>query len=462
MIEPARPYVHGWHIDVLAEHLEAITSGRYLELGLENRLLVNIPPGTMKSLMMSVLWPAWEWGPCNMPELRYLTTSYNENYVKRDARRMRDLVQSDWYQERWGDHVHLVRSGEISFANDRGGWREGAAFPSLTGGRGDRVIIDDPHSTENAASAAERATAARIFCESVTSRLNDPIRSAIVVIMQRLHVEDISGLILSMGLPYVHLMLPMEFEPERRCTTAIGFADPRLSDGELLFPERFPREVVDRDKIPMGSHGVAGQFQQRPTARGGELVHSQWFGRYAQPPVIKYRVIYADTAQKSGERNDYSVFECWGKGADNKIYLLDLIRGKWEAPELKRRAIAFWNKHKAVDSTKMGELRQMKVEDAASGTGLIQELKSQALIPVAGITRTKDKYTRLFDVLSYIEAGYVMLPESAPFTAEFVAECEAFTADGSHMWDDQVDPMIDAIGDMLAKTNYLERLLRSL
>ncbi len=130
-------------------------------------------------------------------------------------------------------------------------------FASLTGGRGDRVIIDDPHSTETAESEAERLNTTRIFRESVPTRLNAP-RTAIIVIMQRLHEDDVSGPIMNLGLGYEHLMLPMEFEPERACRTSIGFVDPRQEEGELLFPERFPREVVDRDKVPMGSYAVAG------------------------------------------------------------------------------------------------------------------------------------------------------------------------------------------------------------
>ena len=212
MLEPNSSYSHGWHIDAICAHLEAISAGRI------NRLLINVPPGMMKSLLVSVFWPAWEWGPQGRASLRYLASSYSENYVKRDSRRMRDLVASEWYQGLWGDKVRLVRAGELSFANEETGFREGVPFPSLTGGRGDRVIIDDPHSTETAESEAERARTARIFRESVPTRLNDPATSAIVIIMQRLHANDVSGVALSLKLGYDHLCLPMEFEASRRCS----------------------------------------------------------------------------------------------------------------------------------------------------------------------------------------------------------------------------------------------------
>lgn len=276
VLEPTQPYVHGWHIDAVCEHLEAITNGAFLAMGLSNRLLINIPPGTMKSMLVSVMWPAWEWGPMGMPGMRYLATSYSESYVKRDSRRMRDLVSSEWYQSLWPE-VRLVRAGESSFANDKTGFREGVPFASMTGGRGDRVIIDDPHSTETAESPAERQRTTRIFRESVPSRVNDPEKSAIVVIMQRLHEDDVSGQIMKLSLGYQHVMLPMKFEPERRSKTALGFSDPRTAEGELLFPERFPPDVLARDQRALTEYAVAGQYQQRPVPREGGMFKREWF-----------------------------------------------------------------------------------------------------------------------------------------------------------------------------------------
>ena len=127
-----------------------------------------------------------------------------------------------------------------------------------------------------------------------------------------------------------------------------------------------------------------------------------------------------------------------------------MIRGKWEAPELKRRAVEFWNKHNAIISHEMGMLRQLVVEDKASGTGLIQDISINSSIPVTGVERTRDKLTRVMDVAGYIEAGRARIPENAPFTSDFIAECEAFTPDDSHAHDDQIDPMVDALNDMVA------------
>ena len=439
VLEPAQPYVHGWHIDAISEHLEAVTAKQI------NRLLINVPPGTMKSMMTSVFWPAWEWGARGMPFIRFIGASHEEGLATRDNMKMRRLVASEWYQARWPTELQGDQNQKTYFENQAMGWRQSCPVRSMTGRRGDRVLWDDPHSVEDSHSRTKLEEAKRIFKETLPSRLNNPESSAIVIVMQRLAENDISGEILANDYGYVHLCLPMEFEANRKCVTSIGFSDPRKEDGELLFPERFPREVVDRDKLIMGSHASAGQFQQRPSPRGGNLIKGEWFKRYTQHPMLHYRVIYADTAQKTAEHNDYSVFECWGYGDDGKIYLLDLIRGKWEAPELERRALSFWAKHAALDPTYIGALRYMKIEDKASGTGLIQKLQ----LPVSGIERLKDKYTRLLDVLGYIEAGFVCIPEEDHFVSDFVSECESFTANDSHPFDDQVDPMIDAITDMI-------------
>jgi predicted phage terminase large subunit-like protein len=197
-------------------------------------------------------------------------------------------------------------------------------------------------------------------------------------------------------------------------------------------------------------------------AIGGNIIHGSWFRYYTVLPKIKYRKIFADTAQKTKERNDYSVFELWGLGEDNNMYLLDMIRGKWEAPELESRAIAFWAKHANKDVyplDKFGQLRELVVEDKSSGTGLIQKIRMLNQIPIKPVERKsggmQDKLSRVMDVVAYID-GRVHLPENAPFTSGFVSECEAFTADDSHDFDDQIDPLCDAINDMLSSGNKLK------
>lgn len=321
VLEPEMPLVWNWHMQVVCDHLQALVEGRFLELGLANRLLINVPPGTSKSLLVSVLLQAWEWGPAGRQSMRYLSTSYNDGPVNRDTRKCRDLILSDWYQERWPE-VDLVRRAETSFANARTGSREGSAFGSLTSKRGDRLIIDDPHSTETAESDAERAATTRKFREGAQNRLNSQKRSCMIVIMQRLHEADVSGVIAQLGLPFVHLLLPMEFEAERCCYTPIDTPsrsserpvearydiqrnhwyiegeyvppdraetvaalkpqlvyrqDPRTVDGELLDAVRFPADEVTALQVALGSYAYAGQYAQRPAPREGGMFQRKWF-----------------------------------------------------------------------------------------------------------------------------------------------------------------------------------------
>ena len=272
VVEPGQPYVHGLHIDFNCAHLEAITDGVQFEDGtFYNRLLVNVPPGTMKSLIINVFWPSWEWGPRNMPHMRYVCAAHSQELALRDSVKMRRLVKSEWYQERWGDRVQLMSDQDAKgkFENSATGSRQATAFEGITGYRGDRVIIDDPHSVDGANSDAKRNTVTQLFKEAVTSRLNNPDRSAIVVVMQRLHEEDVSGVILSNDMGYDHIMLPMRYDPTRAAPTKLGYADVREEEGELLFPDRFPLDVVERDERAMGPYATAGQYQQQPEPRGG-------------------------------------------------------------------------------------------------------------------------------------------------------------------------------------------------
>lgn len=436
VIEPAEEYIHNWHVDALSEHLMASATGEI------PRLLINIPPGTMKSSATSVFFPAWLWGPADKAHYRIIGASYEQGLATRDNRRTRLLIESEWYQSRWGVPITSDQNEKTYFENEMRGFRQSSAVGSMTGRRGHVVIWDDPINPKKAHSALERETAIRSFTETLPSRVVDPENSAIIIVMQRLHEDDVSGYILQNDFGYEHLCLPMEFEPERRCVTGIGFADPRNEEGELLFPKRFSRSVVDRDKKVMGSYAAAGQFQQRPAPIGGGIFRDEWWVIMKDIPRTVYRTIYADTAMATGKEHDYSVFQCWGQTDSGQIVLLDQIRGKWEAPELRVQARAFWQKHRAIVGA--GHLRAMKVEKAASGTGLVQELAREG-IPIVGINRRRDKISRAHDASPSIEAGNVILPAEAPWLSDFMGEVSAFP-NGAH--DDQVDPMMDAVTDM--------------
>lgn len=325
VLEPGQPYIHGWHVDAICEHLEAITDGDL------TRLLINIPPGTMKSTLTSVFWPAWEWGPRDMAHIRMIGASHEEGLAIRDTRKMRNLITSDWFQQRWPTKLTNDQNQKTYYENHATGWRQACAVKSMTGKRGDRVVWDDPHSVEAALSVAHRETALRVFQETLPTRLNNPDSSAIVTVMQRLHEADVSGFILEDDYGYEHLCLPMEYEPERKCTTSIGFTDPRTEDGELLFPERFSRETVERDKKIMGAMAVAGQFQQRPAPRGGGFFEWEKLDVVDALPAEFVKVIrFWDKAGTDGG-GAWTAGVKMGLARDGYWYVMDVVRGQWSA-----------------------------------------------------------------------------------------------------------------------------------
>lgn len=401
---------------------------------------------THNSLLSGVFWPAWEWGPIGRPATRIIGSSYSEDYAKRDNRRMRDLVTSDWYRSLWP--VELVRAGEMAFSNTATGFRQGVPFSRLTGGRGDRVIIDDPHSVDGAESEAERSATVRTFRESVPTRLNNPEKSAILVIMQRLHEQDVSGTILSLKLGYEHLMLPMEFEPERKCFTSIGFEDPRKTDGELLFPERFPREVVERDKVPMGSYAVAGQFQQRPAPRSGGMFQRGDFEIVdAIPAKVKRRVRawdFAASKPKPGRQPDWTVGLRMAL-ADGVFYVEVVDRGRWSASEVERmlRNIA------SQDGTEV-TIRQPQDPGAAGKAD--SETKTRLLAGYSVVTKTVsgDKATRARPAAAQAEAGNVKLLRGE-WNEAFLDEVCSFP---NAQFDDQIDAFADALNELALGKSY--------
>lgn len=431
VLEPATELKWGWALDAICAHLEAVSRGEI------KRLLMNVPPGSMKSLLTGVIWPAWEWGPLGRPELRYVGTAHSQDLAVRDNMKCRRLIQSEWYQKRWPVTLTSDQNAKTKFENDRTGFRQATSFQGITGYRGDRVILDDPHSVDDANSVVKLAGDVTLFREAMPSRINDE-NSAIVIIMQRLNEIDISATALELG--YTHLCIPMRYE-HGRSKWAVGNGDPRGVDGELMFPERFSEETVAELERSLGGYAVAGQLQQRPSPRGGGIFKTAWFGTYEAVPPLEWRAIYVDTAQKAGQEHDYSVFEHWGRSRTGQAILLDVHRGKWEAPELLAEARSFWLKHQSSVGI---PLRAMKVEDKVSGTGLIQTLRREG-IPVLPIKRDRDKISRAHDAAPFVESGNVLLPQWAHWLADFMAEVEVFPAGAN---DDQLDPMFDAIHDV--------------
>lgn len=334
-LEPGRPFVRGWVIEDMFEHLEAVHRGEI------RKLLMNVPPGFMKSLATDVIFPAWEWGPRNRPDLRYLCASYSHDLTIRDNGRTRQVIADPTYQEHWGDRFQFDQdqNAKVKFANDRRGYKIATSVHGLgTGERADRIIVDDPHNVLEAESDAKRNSALQWFTEVMPTRTNDA-NAAFIVIMQRVHENDVAGHILEKELGYTHFCVPMHYDPshplieKRRCWSGWR-GDPRTVPGELAFPERYSAETVaELEKAMMswgGTYSVAGQMEQRPEPRGGGLVQLEWFELVDEMPILPATTCrgwdFASTEGGEGAGSaSVKVSEIFtGKDGSSDVYVTDV------------------------------------------------------------------------------------------------------------------------------------------
>lgn len=427
ILEPATPLKWGWALDAICAHLEAVTRGEI------TRLLMNVPPGTMKSLLTGVIWPAWEWGPAGLPSRRFLSTAHMQTLAVRDNMKCRRLIQSEWYQARWPVVLTGDQNAKTKFENDSTGFREAMAFTSMTGARGDRVILDDPLSADDANSDAALLAAELAFLETLPTRINND-QSAIVVIMQRLHERDTSGLILAKGLPYTHLCLPMRFEAERRCQTAIGFADPRASEGELLFPERFSEKQVAELEKTLGGYATAGQLQQRPVPRGGGLFKKSWFGTVKALPVGCRFVRGWDLAATEDAEAAATAGCLMALAPDGRFIVADMVRVQEGPMGVERTLRATAEQDRAGFRAVRGSIPQ---DPGQAGKAQAQHLLRHVLVghDYHASTETGDKETRALPLAAQAEAGNVFLLEGA-WNDAFLDELSGFPMG---KWKDQVD-----------------------
>lgn len=456
-------YEFGWFNELLCRELDQFLLE--VEQGKMPRLMIFAPPRSGKSELASRRFPAYVLG--KHPDWHVIGASYASDLANRMSRDTQRIIDGNAYREVFpqtnlnGTNVRTVTGGAIRTVElwetvspdgvvHGGSYRAAGVNGGITGQGMNIGIIDDPAKDYQTASSKAYQEAVSDWFDTTFYTRVDPRLNGIIIILTRWHKQDLAGQLLQQaqegGENWKVVSFPMEAEADEFYEVG-GRRYHTRKPGDLLFPERMPPDFVASAKR-RGSLVWNALYQQRPTQKGGSLIKTEDFVRYKSLPPIKKRWVYADTAQKTGERNDFSVFECWGEGADGQPYLIDLLRGKWEAAELEAKAIGFWNKHKASDKMKAGPLIKMKVEDKASGTGLIQNIRRRGQIPVEGIQRSKDKYTRFMDVQGHIESGYVHIPEEAPWLSDFLMECEEVTAEfNTH--DDQIDPMMDAINDIM-------------
>jgi predicted phage terminase large subunit-like protein len=458
IVEPARPFIDAWHIGAISEHLEAVSRGQI------KNLLINVPPGHAKSLLVCVQWPAWQWiqPPTRWagPQWRALFGSYAQDLAIRDSIRCRMLIQSGWYRETFQPTWTLLtdQNEKSYYVNTASGLRQALGVSGAgTGFKANCRVADDPLNAKDSRSELGLAECIRWWDHRMSSRLIDQTEDASVIIMQRLAQGDLSGHLIQRG-DYAHLCLPTEYEPSRSCVTVTGFRDRRTESGELLFPELFGPAAVSKIKRELGAQEYAGQHQQRPSpALGGIFKRHCW--RYWQrpgdqlPPVLvegpageiiehkpielpelAMRVGSWDMAFKDSKTSAFVVGQVWGLYGARK-FLIDQVRGKLDfvascaAVEYQR------NRHPLMNT--------VLVEDKANGPAILSQLKNKVpgLIAI-GVQGSKE--ARAAAESPSVEAGDVYLPHPhlASWVSEYIEELATFP---NSVYKDQTDATSQAL-----------------
>lgn len=447
ILEPGTEYHDGWHIHAIAEHLEACLNRDI------KQLIINIPPRHSKSLLASCFFPCYSW--IEAPEERFLFASYAASLSVRDSLKCRRLMQSDWFQERWGHRFQLIgdQNSKMFFENDKTGYRMATSVGASTTGHGGTIIVvDDPLNALEASSENTLETTQNWWSQAMSTRLNNPKTGVKIVVMQRLHELDTTGHCLAEG-GWEHLCLPAEFESKRRCVTSLGWVDPRKEDGELLWPEHFGRTEVDKLKATLGTYGTAGQLQQRPAPEGGGILKEKYFKIWpADKPLPEFMFLLQswDTAYSEDKTvNDPSACTTYGvfrHEGTNCVMLIDALSEHMEYPVLKRKVIS---EYRAAYGPYNQRVDTLLIEKKASGQSIIQDLRVSNIPVVPYNPGRASKQQRAHTVAPLHEAGIIYIPESksqpgsfANWALPFVQEVSTFPA-AAH--DDYTDTYTQAL-----------------
>ena len=430
LLNPETNYKHNWHIEKIAEALEKCRRGEI------KRLIVNVPPRSLKSHLVSICFVAWLLG--HNPTKQIINCCYAQDLADKLASDCRSLMCSPWYQQLFpGTRLAGRRQAVHDFATTARGFRLATSVGGVLTGRGaDILVVDDPLKPDEALSETQRDAVNDWFDHTLVSRLNDKREGIIIIIMQRLHEDDLVGHVMSQG-NWTVLRFPAIAENDETHIIQSPFGRRTVFRrlGEALHPEREPLEVLSQLREVQGEYTFAGQYQQSPAPLGGGLIKSGWFKTYTSAELPdKFDLIFQswDSANKPGELNDYSVCTTWGV-KDKHIFLLQVYRKRFGYPELKRSVI---EQMQAFDA------KTVLIEDKASGTQLIQEFTSNGIHQVKRYEVKMDKIMRMHSVTNMIENGFVHIPDQSVWLAEYLHELSTFP-NGKH--DDQVDSTSQAL-----------------
>jgi predicted phage terminase large subunit-like protein len=455
IIEPTTPLVGGMHLDLVCRHLQRVAHGH------TTRLLINIPPRHGKTLLVSVLFPAWMW--LSAPGTRFLTASYGLELATRDSVRTRRLVESAWYRRHWPKAARLVddQSAKARFETLEGGARVSVSVGGpATGEGGDIIILDDPLKIDQAHSAAHRELVRDWYDHTLATRLNNPTTGSIIIVGQRLHEDDLFGHLLARG-GWTHLCLPAEYDPNHPYRSP---DDPRREPGELLWPDQWNQEAIDAQKRQLGGYATASMLQQLPAPTSGGIFQRAWWQWYRPNAALPgfERVIQSwDLSFTDTATADYVVGQVWGiTGADR--YLLRQVRARLD---LTRTITAITDQtHWVTNHYPHQHGHQILIEQAANGAAVINLLHDQ--IPgIKPITAQGDKINRAHAVTPQIESGNVYLPgaptsdhttydraQTPTWVQDLVEETAAFP---KSRHDDQVDALTQALRHATTPTYQL-------
>lgn len=443
MLEPGRAFIDGWAVRAICEHLEAVSKGQI------KRLLINVPPGCMKSLTASVFWPAWVWGPHGHPEHRFCCASYSEALTIRDNRRCRTLILSPQYRAFWADRFYLVddQNAKIRFDTDKTGYKIATSVGGLgTGERADTWIIDDPHKVQEAESIAQVESTLHWFSEVLPTR-RISTESSTVITTQRTADRDVSAVARELG--YDHLCLPMEYEPDHPTLskTTLGFVDPRKKLGDLLWPNRFPRDFLDGTLKPElrawgGTFAESAQLQQRPSQRGGGLFKKKdlQIVDFAPRSDVVARVRGWDLAATDDGSASYTCGVLLSRTKDGKFFIEDVERiraGPHQVEETLKRCAQRDGKSTLIS---------LPQDPGAAGKTVVSYLVSAlAGYVVRSSTESGSKELRARPLAAQAEAGNLFLVRG-PWTTDFINEASRFPRS---TYKDQVDAASRAFAELL-------------
>jgi predicted phage terminase large subunit-like protein len=425
----ATPYLGNWHLDVMAAKLEAVRRGEI------KRLAIALPPRHLKSHMASIAFAAFVLG--HDPARQIICASYSQDLAEKLSRDCRALMGASFYRDLFDTEFAPDKQAVAEFATTNGGFRLATSVGGVLTGRGaDLIIIDDPLKAEEAWSDARRNAVNEWFDTSLLSRLNSKTDGAIIVVMQRLHEDDLIGHVMTKG-GWELLAFPAIAEEAASYTIETPYGARAFSReaGEVLHAARESKATLARLKAQMGQASFLAQYQQAPCPRDGVMVKTKWFPRYAPeelPKNFEARVISCDTANKASELSDYTVFTVWGV-KEQHLWLLSVLRRRMDYYELKRVLKEEIARHRAD---------VVLIEDRASGTQLIQELTRESIRGIKACQPVGDKQMRLWAQAATIEQGFVHLPKSAPWLDDYLRELTSFP-NARH--DDQVDSTTQAI-----------------